>query len=66
MSSPHEYKWKRDHREEMTLLYLSIIFFTAALACTIAIVWNPTYWVQIAVTDVLLLVAGAACKGGRT
>lgn len=64
--TPRDYEWKRRHRELSALFYLQLLFFTAALACMIAIVWNLTDWIRIAVMVVLLLFAGAACKSGRT
>lgn len=65
MITPRDYEWKRQDRQQSVLFYLQIIFFTAALACMIAIVWNLSDWIRIAVTVVLLLFAGAACKSGR-
>lgn len=65
MSNAHEYRWLREHRASLVLFYLQCLFFVMALACMILIVWNPLNWLQIAVTIVLLLLAGAACKSGR-
>jgi uncharacterized membrane protein len=64
--TPRDYEWKRHHRQQSALFYLQLVFFTAALACMIAIVWNLSEWIRIAVMVVLLLFAGAACKSGRT
>jgi hypothetical protein len=64
-TTPREYDWRRDHYREVWLTILQYVFFIAALACMIVIVWNLSEWIQIAVTGVLLLFAGAACKSGR-
>jgi len=65
MTTPRDYDWRRDHSNQVWLAILQYVFFIAALACMIAIVWNLSEWIRIAVTVVLLLFAGAACKSGR-
>jgi hypothetical protein len=50
---------------QLLLIHLQYIFFTSALACMIVIVWMPMYWLQAAVTVVLLTIAGSVCKSGR-
>lgn len=50
---------------QLWLMRLQYIFFIAVLACMIVIVWMPMYWLQAAVTVVLLTIAGSVCKQGR-
>lgn len=62
----YELGWKRDYRTKMLFLYLQVIFLSLGLGCMIAIAWIPANWIQLAVTAVLLLLAGATCRHGRT
>jgi hypothetical protein len=66
MSMYHEFVFQREHTRLRRLMTLQYIFFTSALGCMIALIWNPSYWVQIVATVVLLLFAGGACKAGRS
>lgn len=59
----YELAWKREHEQKTLLFRLQVLFLIAMLTCMIAIVWFPGNWVQLAVNAVLLLVAGAACRG---
>ncbi len=52
-------------RRLVELRRLQYVFFTLALACMIALIWFFTWWLQIAGTTLLLLIAGAVCKSGR-
>jgi len=61
-----EYIWRREHWRQVLLMTLQYIFWTLMLCCMIAVIWNPSYWVQIVATVVLLLFAGGACKAGRS
>lgn len=51
---------------ELSLRRLQYLFFSLMLVCIIILVWFPSHWVQIVGTAVLLLIAGAACKSGRS
>lgn len=63
MANEYEFLVARRNQEKIWLFRLQLLFLTAMLACMIAIVWFPGNWVQLAVNAVLLLVAGAACRG---
>lgn len=64
-SYEHSYQMHRTQVSHFWLMTLQYIFLTVAIACIIAIVWFPERWIPAAVTAVVLLIAGAACKSGR-